>query len=110
VKTGGDVNYLFLEVLPRLRKGVVVHIHDIFLPQDYPLWWMTERTLFWSEQYLLQAFLTNNTDFQILLANNYLRLNYMEQVRLFSRLPELRLCTKPLDETQPWPYQLRQHL
>jgi hypothetical protein len=42
---------------------------------------MTERTLFWSEQYLLQAFLTNNTDFQILFANNYLRLNYMEQVR-----------------------------
>ena len=35
VKAGGDVNYLFLEVLPRLRKGVIVHIHDIFLPYDY---------------------------------------------------------------------------
>ena len=81
VKTGGDVNYLYLEVLPRLRKGVVVHIHDIFLPEDYPLWWMTERTLFWNEQYLLQAFLTDNTDFQILFANNFLRLNYLAQVK-----------------------------
>jgi hypothetical protein len=81
VKTGGDVNYLYLEVLPRLREGVIVHIHDVFLPEDYPLWWLTERTLFWNEQYLLQAFLTHNTDFQILFANNYLRINYLEQLK-----------------------------
>jgi hypothetical protein len=81
VKTGGDVNYLYLEVLPRLRPGVIVHIHDIFLPEDYPLWWLTERTLFWNEQYLLQAFLTHNTDFQILLANNYLRLNHLDALK-----------------------------
>jgi hypothetical protein len=36
VKTGGDVNFLLLEVLPRLRRGVFVHIHDINLPYDYP--------------------------------------------------------------------------
>ena len=35
-KAGSDVNYLFFEVLPRLRPGVVVHIHDIFLPDEYP--------------------------------------------------------------------------
>jgi hypothetical protein len=81
VKTGGDVNYLYLEVLPRLRTGVVVHIHDIFLPENYPLWWITERTLFWNEQYLLQAFLVNNTDFQVMFANNYMRLHYIDQIR-----------------------------
>jgi hypothetical protein len=81
VKTGGDVNYLYLEVLPRLQAGVIVHVHDIFLPEDYPLWWITERTLFWNEQYLLQAFLTQNTDFQTLFANNYMRLNHLEQVK-----------------------------
>ena len=81
VKTGGDVNYLFLEVLPRLAHGVVVHVHDVFLPQDYPLWWITERTLFWSEQYLLQAFLAQNTDFQIMFANNYLRLHHLAQLK-----------------------------
>ena len=32
VKIGGDVNYLFLEVLPRLKPGVIVHVHDIFFP------------------------------------------------------------------------------
>lgn len=35
VKPGGDVNYLILEVLPRLRSGVIVHFHDIFFPYDY---------------------------------------------------------------------------
>jgi len=36
VKTGGDVNYLFLHVLPLLNPGVVVHVHDIFLSYEYP--------------------------------------------------------------------------
>jgi len=31
-----DVQFLFLEVLPRIRPGVVVHIHDIFTPVEYP--------------------------------------------------------------------------
>ena len=40
VKIGGDVNYLFLEVLPRLKPGVIVHIHDIFLPFEYRRDWI----------------------------------------------------------------------
>ena len=40
VKTGGDVVFLFHEVLPRLASGVVVHIHDVFLPADYPPDWV----------------------------------------------------------------------
>jgi hypothetical protein len=90
VKTGGDVNYLYLEVLPRLRKGVVVHIHNIFLPEDYPMRWITERTLLWNEQYLLQAFLVNNTDFQIMFANNYMRTHHLDQIKLtFPSCPRL---------------------
>ena len=42
VRRGGDVNYLYLEVLPRLNEGVVVHIHDIFLPFEYPHRWFEE--------------------------------------------------------------------
>ena len=38
-KVGSDVNYLFFEVIPRLKKGVIVHIHDIFLPDEYPKEW-----------------------------------------------------------------------
>ena len=72
VKIGGDVNYLFLEVLPRLKPGVIIHVHDIFLPFDYRRDWVMEEFRFWTEQYLLQAFLTFNSEFEILMANNYL--------------------------------------
>jgi len=72
VKIGGDVNYLFLEILPRVKPGVIVHVHDIFLPFDYRRDWVMEEFRFWTEQYLLQAFLTFNSEFEILMANNYL--------------------------------------
>ena len=59
VRPGGDVNFLVLEVLPRLRPGVVVHVHDIYLPYDYSPYVL--RTFFhWSETALLRAFLIHN--------------------------------------------------
>jgi hypothetical protein len=72
VKTGGDVNYLFLEILPRLKKGVWVHVHDIFLPWEYPQKWVRQEYRFWSEQYLLQSFLIYNSHFEVVIANNLL--------------------------------------
>jgi hypothetical protein len=72
VRCGGDVNYLFLEVLPRLNPGVIVHIHDIFLPNEFPKDLVKNRHFFWTEQYLLQAFLTFNSEFEILFANAYM--------------------------------------
>jgi predicted O-methyltransferase YrrM len=72
VKVGSDVLYLYLEVIPRLKPGVVVHVHDIFLPYDYPNEWVHSEHRFWSEQYLLQAFLTFNAEFEILWASNYM--------------------------------------
>lgn len=66
VKTGGDVVFLLQEVLPRLADGVVIHIHDIFLPWDYPQdWVMAGRA--WNEQYAVRAFLSFNSAFEILL-------------------------------------------
>jgi hypothetical protein len=88
VKTGGDVNYLFLEVFPRLRPGVVVHVHDIFLPQEFPKAWIQDLHLFWTEQYLLQAFLTYNSDFEVLFANAYMGLRHEpEMQRVFPNSP-----------------------
>jgi hypothetical protein len=69
VKCGSDVNFLFLEVLPRLQPGVVVHVHDIFLPDEFPQGWIKEQHLFWNEQYLLQAFLAFNAEFEVLFSN-----------------------------------------
>jgi len=87
VKIGGDVNYLFLEVLPRLKPGVIVHVHDIFLPFEYRRDWVLDEFRFWTEQYILQAFLTFNSQFEVLLANSYL--NHYHQQELKTAFPGL---------------------
>jgi hypothetical protein len=88
VKIGGDVNYLFLEVLPRLNPGVIVHVHDIFLPFEYRRDWVLNEFRFWTEQYLLHAFLTFNSAFEVLLANYYLSEYHQEQLKaVFPDLP-----------------------
>jgi Methyltransferase domain len=88
VKIGGDVNYLFLEVLPRLNPGVIVHVHDIFLPFEYRRDWVLDEFRFWTEQYLLQAFLTFNSEFEVLLASYYLSRYHKEHLRAaFPDLP-----------------------
>jgi Methyltransferase domain len=71
-RTASDVNWFFFEVLPRLAPGVVVHVHDIFWPADYPDEWIFERGQTWNEQYLLQAFLMGNADWEVLIANQAL--------------------------------------
>ena len=72
VRCGGDVNCLLLEIVPRLNPGVIIHLHDIFLPQEYHKAWVMERYWFFSEQYLLHAFLTSNAEFQVLFANRFM--------------------------------------
>jgi hypothetical protein len=68
VRVGGDVTHLFGEVLPRLAPGVLVHIHDVFLPWSYPREWIERNRWYWAEQYLLQAFLAGNDRFRVLWA------------------------------------------
>jgi len=65
VKPGGDVLYLYLEVLPRLKAGVVIQIHDIYFPYTYQRDLLT-AIYQWSETGLLQALLTNNPRLSIL--------------------------------------------
>src|SRR5207245_655950 len=57
IKTGNDVLHLFLNILPSLSPGVIVHVHDIFLPFEYPKEWIVEHRWAWGEQYLLQSLL-----------------------------------------------------
>jgi hypothetical protein len=70
VSYGSDVVYEYLEIVPRLSVGVTIHVHDIFLPYDYPPRWLTQDRFFWNEQYLLQALLTMNPNFRVDLAVN----------------------------------------
>ncbi len=68
-KMGSDVNHLFFTVLPRLKPGVLIHVHDVFYPFEYPLEWMRQGRA-WNELYLLRAFLQFNAAFEIVLYNN----------------------------------------
>lgn len=74
VTTGGDIPYLFLEILPRLSPGVFIHVHDIFLPFDYPEEWVLEDCG-WNEQYLVHAFLSYNQTYEILWPASYVWVN-----------------------------------
>jgi hypothetical protein len=70
-KTGSDVlDYLF-RILPSLTAGVVVHIHDIFFPFEYPDAWIAGENRSWNEAYLLRAFLQENRRYQVLFLTDW---------------------------------------
>ncbi len=70
-KTGSDVNFIYFRILPRLRAGVMIHIHDIFLPNDYPQRWVIEFGIHWNEQYLVQALLMHSRQFEVIFGSAY---------------------------------------
>ena len=71
----------YLEVLPLLNRGVLVHIHDIFTPKEYLSEWMFDGKVFWNEQYLLEAFLSFNSSFRILGSLNYLMHHHYNELQ-----------------------------
>ncbi|WP_172637525.1 class I SAM-dependent methyltransferase [Sediminibacterium salmoneum] len=79
IRPDNDVLFEYLQVLPRIKPGVWIHVHDIFTPRNYPKVWLQDELKFWNEQYLLEAFLSNNKDFQITCSLNYLTKDYYEQ-------------------------------
>ena len=87
-RAGSDVNHLVFEVLPSLRAGVLVHVHDVFYPFEYPAAWVRDGRA-WNEAYLLRAFLQYNEAFEIVLFNTYL-----EQARPEWFAEHMPLCLK----------------
>lgn len=63
-KVGSDVNYYMFEILPRLARGVCVHLHDIVWPMEMPLDWV-QNGRGWNETYLLRAFLMGNRGYEV---------------------------------------------
>lgn len=82
-KTGSDVNYLLFEILPSLRKGVLIHFHDIMYPFEYLKRWVFEGRS-WNEIYTLRSFLMYNSSFQIVLFPHYLHTNHPKS---FANMP-----------------------
>jgi hypothetical protein len=78
VKSGSDVVYLYLQVLPQLPTGVRVHIHDIFWPFELPDEWLAQRRD-WFEPYLLQALLADSSRWRVALWSNWLWTNHRDR-------------------------------
>ena len=87
-KLGSDVNHLFFEILPRLKPGVIIHIHDIFYPFDYPKSWL-DRGMYFNEAYVLKAFLQFNPAFEILFWNQFLHCFHLDRLRA-----DMSLCAE----------------
>lgn len=93
IRPQGDVLFEYLEILPSLNSGVFVHIHDIFTPKDYLPQWLTDGMNFWNEQYLLEAFLSHNESFEVVLSLNYLKHHDFELLK--DRCPLLDESREP---------------
>ncbi len=91
---GTDVDYLLTRVLPELQPGVLVHLHDIFLPHGYPERWPFDH---YSEQNLLLAALGGGERYEILCPNAYLR-RYCREATLRVRVPH----AEPAPESSFW--------
>ena len=66
MRLSSDLNFLMFKAIPRIKAGVLIHFHDIFLPSEYPRMWLEDVGIMWNEQYLLLAFLMFNDSFEIL--------------------------------------------
>lgn len=75
-KTGSDVNRIIFDIMPRLKPGVYIHFHDIFLPFEYPQNWILEEGRSWNEQYIVRALLMYSTTFQIVFNSMYACSNF----------------------------------
>jgi predicted O-methyltransferase YrrM len=81
LRIGSDVQYEFLEILPRLRAGVLVHVHDVFLPGEYPRdWVLGPEHRFWNEQYLLQAYLADNSRSTVVWGSSWMHRRHPEEL------------------------------
>ncbi len=78
-KTGSDVNYLMTEILPTLNKGVIIHIHDIFYPFEYPQEWLFDLRLNWNEIYTVHNFLLFNSSFEIVFFSDFMQQKLKEE-------------------------------
>ena len=99
IRPQGDILFEYLELIPTLKSGVLVHIHDIYTPRDYPDKWVLTYSKLWNEQYVLEAYLSNNVEWKVLASLNYLWHNYRED--LVSSCPMLAYHSE-IEPTSFW--------
>jgi len=99
IRPENDVLFEYLELLPLVQKGVIIHIHDIFSPRHYRSEWLQEEFRFWNEQYLLEAFLYYNDVFEIMYAVNHLKNDAFDETK--------KVLTTITDKDEPSSFWLR---
>tara|TARA_Y100001935_G_scaffold239192_1_gene226634 strand:+ start:50 stop:994 length:945 start_codon:yes stop_codon:yes gene_type:complete len=93
IKPDGDILKFYLEILPKLKSGVIIHIHDIFTPKNYLPNWTFDKIRLWNEQYLLEGILSNTNKYEVLLSLNHLKNNYFQILK--NNCPYLESKTEP---------------
>ena len=88
-----DIIKIFLEILPKLKTGVIIHIHDIFSPRDYPENWLKVENRFFNEQYLLEGILGHSSRYEIMLSLNLLKNDYYNEIK--------KVCPFLTDKSEP---------
>jgi hypothetical protein len=83
VKHGSDCLHLYLSILPRLRHTVLVHVHDVYLPVTAPEQHLRDWQIYWTEQYLVMAYLLENRRAAVLYGSSYHLERNTERLRAF---------------------------
>ena len=101
LRPGNDGTFLYLRVFPMLKPGVLVHIHDIFLPFDYRSDWVREHLRPYTEQYIVQALLQTNESIEVIWPGYYLQRTHAQFSHQFphrngrdAQSLWLRICAK----------------
>ncbi len=72
VKVGSDCLYIYLKIMPEISKDIIVHTHDVFLPFAAPIQFALDKHIYWTEQYLLYAYMLDNPKIEILFGSSYM--------------------------------------
>ena len=93
IRPQGDILKIFLEILPKLNSGVIIHIHDIFSPRDYLEKWLKTENRFFNEQYLLEGILNNSSRYKVICSLNFLKHDFCNELK--------KICPYLNDKSEP---------
>lgn len=99
IRPQGDILREFLEILPSLNSGVIIHVHDIYTPRNYPERWLKKENRFYNEQYLLEAMLDNSNRYSVMLGLNFLKNDHFDKLKI--------CCPYLKEDTEPGSFYLR---
>ncbi len=83
IKTQNDCCYEYLQLIPKLKPGVIIHVHDIFTPYDYPEEWILHNLFAFNEQYALECLMSGNPALEVILPIFYLWKDYSQELAPF---------------------------